>query len=164
MHLSTNTVCYIHLTRCRLMLCKLHSEVLCITVRWLHKQSYCTISLSGVSRSIDQCSRHAPRHYPGPPGEVNDPTSKLNSKRQHTRAKSKNLSHSTKAESSKNKQPQEHLAVGPVLRILQLNVEGLSAARQSLIKVLASQHSIEYLPPRNPHWHRRSRLLHQHWL
>ena len=35
--------------------------------------------------------------------------------------------------------------MGPALRILQLNVEGLSAAKRSLIEVLASQHSIDVI-------------------
>ena len=91
---------------------------------------------------MDQRSRRVLRQYPGPPGETNDPTSRLNSKRRRLSAKSKNPSHSPKAES---KQPQEHLAVGPALRILQLNVEGLSAPKRSLIEVLAFQHSIDVI-------------------
>ncbi|KAJ8356769.1 hypothetical protein SKAU_G00195630 [Synaphobranchus kaupii] len=83
--------------------------------------------------------------YPGPPGETNDPTNRLNSERRRLRAKSRNPSHSPQPESRSNKQPQEHLAVGPALRILQLNAEGLSAAKRSLIEVLASQHSIDVI-------------------
>ena len=43
-------------------------------------------------------SRRVPRQYPGPPGETNDPTSRLNSTRRCPRAKSKNPSLSPKAE------------------------------------------------------------------
>jgi len=37
----------------------------------------------------------------------------------------------------------DFLAVGPALRILQLNVEGLSAAKRSITRDIADRHNVE---------------------
>jgi len=37
----------------------------------------------------------------------------------------------------------DFLAVGPTLRILQLNVEGLPAAKRSIIRHIADRHNVE---------------------
>jgi len=39
----------------------------------------------------------------------------------------------------------DFLAVGPALRILQLNVEGLSAAKRSVIRTIADRHNIDVI-------------------
>lgn len=96
--------------------------------------------------AMDQRSRCARRQYPSTPGEANDPTSRLNSKRKCPRPNSKNPSHSPQAKSRMNIPGAPRApGSGTSLRILQLNVEGLSAAKRSLIKVLACQHSVDVI-------------------
>ena len=43
----------------------------------------------------------------------------------------------------------DFLAVGPALRVLQLNVEGLSAAKRSIIRHIAETQRRRHLPSRN---------------
>jgi len=40
----------------------------------------------------------------------------------------------------------DFLAVGPALCILQLNVEGLSAAKRSIVRHIAERHDVESTP------------------
>ena len=90
--------------------------------------------------SMDQRSRRVPREYPSgsiPDGETNDPTSRPNSdflnpgpsiRQQERRSGSSDF-----------------LAIGPGLRIFQLNVEGLSASKRSLIEELVTRHHIDVI-------------------
>lgn len=82
---------------------------------------------------------HVLCQYPGSPGETN---SRLHSKRQRQKANSKSPNRSPTA---KSWQPQEHRVLVPALHILQLIIKSLPAAKQSLIKVFDSQHSIEVI-------------------
>ena len=65
---------------------------------------------------MDQRSRRIPREYPGPPGETKDPTRSPNSE--------------TDPGNDLNHTGADHafLDIGPAIRILQLNIEGISAA------------------------------------
>jgi len=47
------------------------------------------------------------------------------------------------ASKSQNDRPSDFQAVGPALRILQLNVEGLSASKQAIISTLAARHNVD---------------------
>ena len=88
---------------------------------------------------MDQRPRRAPRKYPGMPGETNDPTSSgpnSNSARNPGPPPRINLNDTP---------PQDFQAVGPAIRLLQLNVEGLSAAKRNIICELAHSHNIDII-------------------
>ena len=44
---------------------------------------------------------------------------------------------------SQDDRPNDFQAVGPALRILQLNVEGLSASKRVIISTLATRHNVD---------------------
>jgi len=50
-----------------------------------------------------------------------------------------------------NTNGQNSIAVGPALKILQLNVEGLSAAKREIIGEIAHNHEAD-VSPRNPYF------------
>jgi len=47
------------------------------------------------------------------------------------------------ASESQDDRPNDFQAVGPALRILQLNVEGLSASKPAIISTLAARHNVD---------------------
>ena len=80
------------------------------------------------SRGImDQRSRRIPREYPGSPGETKDPNRLPNSE--------------TDPGNDLNHQGADHvfLEIGPAIRILQLNIEGISAAKREILSAICSK-------------------------
>ena len=56
--------------------------------------------------------------------------------------------------------PNDFLAVGPALRVLQLNVEGLSAAKRYIIRHIAERHNVDVICLHSTR-EIKSRLLHR---
>ena len=54
----------------------------------------------------------------------------------------------------------DFLAVGPVLRILQLNLEGLSAAKRSIIRDIAERHNVGIYSTKRSYGWNLQRLQH----
>ena len=77
---------------------------------------------------MDQRSRRIPREYPGSPGETKDPNRSPNSE--------------TDPGTDLNHQGADHvfLDIGPAIRILQLNIEGISAAKREILSTICSKH------------------------
>ena len=84
---------------------------------------------------MDQRSRRAPREYPA--GETNDPTS--------SEPNSLDVNLGSSASGIDVRLAQDFLALGPAIRILQLNVEGLSAAKRTLIGTIAIEQNIDII-------------------
>ena len=89
---------------------------------------------------MDQRSRRVPREYPPgpvPDGETNDPTSRPNSVPLNPGPSIQ--------QQARRPGSSDFLAIGPGLRIFQLNVEGLSASKRSLIEELVTKHDIDVI-------------------
>ena len=89
---------------------------------------------------MDLRSRRVPREYPPgpvPDGETNDPTSRPNSVPLNPGPSIQ--------QQERRPGPSDFLAIGPGLRIFQLNVEGLSASKRSLIEELVTKHDIDVI-------------------
>jgi len=91
---------------------------------------------------MDQRSRRAPRQYPGSAqaviGEANDPPSRPNS--------TLNPGHVSQPTADPNESATtDFQAIGPALRVIQLNVEGLSAAKREVIRDLANRHKADII-------------------
>ena len=89
---------------------------------------------------MDQRSRRVPHGYPPgpvPDGEMNDPTSRLNSAPLNPGPSIQ--------QQDRRPGSSDFLATVPGLRIFQLNVEGLSASKRSLIEELVTKHDIDVI-------------------
>lgn len=82
---------------------------------------------------MDQRSRRIPCEYPGPPGETNDPNSLPNP----VTDPGTDLQH----------QEANHvfLDIGPAIRILQLNIEGISAAKREILAAICSTEKVDII-------------------
>ena len=78
---------------------------------------------------MDQRSRRIPREYPGSPGQTKDPNRSPNSE--------------TDPGTDLNHKGADHvfLDIGPAIRILQLNIEGISAAKREILSTICSKHN-----------------------
>ena len=82
---------------------------------------------------MDQRSRRIHRNYPGSPGETKDPNRSPNSEMDP----GNDLNH-TGADHA-------FLDIGPAIRILQLNIEGISAAKREILSTICSKHKIDII-------------------
>ena len=82
---------------------------------------------------MDQCSFRIPREYPGSPGETKDPNRSPNSEMDPG--------------TDLNHLGADHvfLHIGPVIRILQLNIEGISAAKRDILSTICSTHNVDII-------------------
>ena len=94
------------------------------------KKSHNITCRSGI---MDQRSRCIPREYPGSPVETKDPNRSPNSE--------------TDPDTDLNHQGANHvfLDIGPAIRILQLNIEGTSAAKREILSTICSKHNIDII-------------------
>ena len=94
-----------------------------------HRHSL-THSLTGL---MDQRSRSIPREYPGSPGETKNPNRSPNSE--------------TDPGTDLNQQGAHRvfLDIGPAIRILQLNIEGISAAKREIMSTICSTHQLDII-------------------
>ena len=78
-------------------------------------------------------SRRIHREYPGSPGETKEQNRSPNSE--------------TDPGTDLNHQGADHvfLDIGPAIRILQLNIEGISAAKREILSTICSKHNIDII-------------------